>query len=465
MKRFIVIFLILGVTLLVIPGVIGFQTEERYETLLSRLEKGGLQIVGRSYQRGWFGSRAETELSLMVPTSSDTGQIQSKEYRFTLLSHISHGLLTTEGLGMAVVESEMLVDGELVFPADYPATIRTSIGLGGTGTTQVDLPQVEIAASGKRPGIRLGGVQGELTFSSDLDQADIHLNMNGLKLIEGNAKLLEVGRVELNSSSGLDDASGFMLGGGQFEIEYLDIQDTATGTRIRLAGIGIEVESSAEGGNVSGFALYRLEKASVGDQVYGPAELKVAIDHISGKLMAELQESLQQINTRQLSEVEKQTAVMGVLMESGPEFLKSDPRLAVERLRVKTPDGIVEAHFSIQSGGLEWKQVGDISAVLGKLVVDASLRMPETLFRQLLIQQAERQVTQRLEQRRQAGERVDVPDKQQLSRMAKTAANQQLEQWLLQEMLVRDGGDITTKASLSDGLLTVNGKMLPIPIL
>lgn len=464
MKRFIVIFLILGAALLVIPGVIGFQAEERYETLLSRLEKSGMQVVGSSYQRDWFGSRAETELSLMVPASSDPGQAQSKEYRFTLLSQISHGLLTTEGLGMAVVESEILVDGQPVFPVDYPATIRTSIDLGGAGTTQVDLPQVEIAASGKRPRIRFGGIQGELTFSSDLDQADIHLNMNGLKLIEDDAKLLEIGRVELNSRSRLD-ASGLMLGGGQFEIAHLDIQDAGTGTRIRLDGIGIEVESSAEGGNVSGFALYRLESASMGDQVYGPARLKVAIDHISGKLMAKLQESLQQINTKQLSKVEKQMAVMSVLMESGPEFLKSDPRLAVEQLRVKTPDGIVEARFSIQSVGLEWKQVGDISAVLGKLVVEGSLRMPETLFRQLFIQQAERQITQQLAQRRQAGESFDAPDKQQLSRMAETAANQQLEQWLLQEMLVRDGGDITTKASLSDGLLTVNGKMLPIPIL
>lgn len=462
MKRFIVIFLILGAVLLAIPGVIGFQAEERYEELLNRFEKSGVQIVGSSYQRDWFGSSAETELSLVVPASPDTGQTQSKEFRFTVLSQIAHGPLTTEGAGMAVIESKILVDGEPVFPADYPATIRTSIDLGGAGTTQVNLPQVEIAASDKRPGIRFAGIQGELIFSSGLDQAKIHLNMNGLSLVDGDVKRLEIGRLQLDSRS-RRDASGLMLGGGLLELEHLDLQDADSGTRIRLDGIGIEVESGAEGGNVSGSALYRLERATVGDQVYGPAKLKVAIDHISGKLMARLQESLQQINARQLPEAQKQMAVMGVLMENGPEFLKSDPRLAIEQLRVKTPDGTVDMHFSIQSVGLEWKQIANISAVLGKLVADASLRVPEKLFRQLFIQQAEKQIIQQLELRRQSGETFEVPDKQQLNRLAEAAANQQLEQWLLQEILVRDGGDITTKASLSDGLLTVNGKMLPIP--
>ena len=42
-------------------------------------------------------------------------------------------------------------------------------------------------------------------------------------------------------------------------------------------------------------------------------------------------------------------------------------------------------------------------------------------------------------------------------------AGQQLEFFLQQELAKRDGANIATKAKLVDGLLSVNGKTIPLP--
>ena len=70
MKRFLVLFVALGAALLSIPGVLGFQVQERYQDLIRNIQGGGLQVSSQSYRRGWFGATASTEFYLPLPESS-----------------------------------------------------------------------------------------------------------------------------------------------------------------------------------------------------------------------------------------------------------------------------------------------------------------------------------------------------------------------------------------------------------
>jgi hypothetical protein len=156
-------------------------------------------------------------------------------------------------------------------------------------------------------------------------------------------------------------------------------------------------------------------------------------------------------------------ALMGALMGAGADLLRNDPVLAVDPLQVETPAGTIQGKFSIQSRGLKWEEVTNAPVALNKLEVEASLRMPETLFVSLFERQARTEIRNRIALRRQLGEEVEEPSPEQFEEFVKKMATEKLNSLIQQEFLVRDGDYLATVGSLSGGLLTVNGKTIALP--
>ena len=207
---------------------------------------------------------------------------------------------------------------------------------------------------------------------------------------------------------------------------------------------------------------YRLKTAKVGDQSYGPAVLRLELTNLAAPVLVRVQQALDEIQQKNLPEVQQNMAVMSVMMASGPELLKSNPGLALKQFRLVTPDGVVEGNFSLQAIDLRLEEVGDRRALLNKLAVELSFRLPERLFRLLLEQQTLLRIVQQLEQGVNQGEDIEMPTQEQLQEMVRAAAAEQINQLLVQGVVEKDGGDITSVASLSNGLLTVNGKTVPL---
>ncbi len=150
-------------------------------------------------------------------------------------------------------------------------------------------------------------------------------------------------------------------------------------------------------------------------------------------------------------------AVLGALAGSGQALMESNPKLVIDPLRLQTREGLMEGRFSIQPVGLELGDVNDLMTLLSKLVAEASLKMPEPLYHKLFIHQMELQFRQQLKEGEQ------LPDDPEWNARLAAAAERQLNGLLLQGVLERDGDRLVTEATLSDSLLTVNGKMIPLP--
>lgn len=462
MKKFVILFLLLAAALLALPGYIGMQAEGRYRVMMEQFEKSGLQVASHRYQRSWFGADAETELALPLPQTPPTDAQESKVFRFTLQSALVHGpLLPNGGFGLAEVDTKVLVDGKNVFPADYPALIRTSIALDGAGELLIDLPETLLEAQANRPRIAFKGMKGRSIFDAGFTQADVEATLAGVTISEGSEKSLEISEVSLNSNS-YSDASGLMLGDGHFKVDAFELLDMASATSVSLKRIGIDVESSLHNGVVAANIIYQLEAAQIGGENYGPAELKLSVGNLPAAVLLKLQQGMEEV--QQLPQEQQPMAMMSVLMGSGPELLQANPKFVIEHLRAKTPEGDIEGHFALQSVGLEWSEIGDFQTVLGKLESLAALRMPESYFKALFAQQARAQFLQHLQMRRQMGEEVDIPDAAELEQLIETAAQAQIDGLLSQEVLVRDGTSLATEATLSNGLLSVNGKVFPLPV-
>ncbi len=460
MKRFIALFVVLGVALLVAPGVIGFQVEHYYQGLIQQFSRGGAEVVSQEYRREWFGAESRTGFLLRIPAGADRSQTET--VRFSLVSQIVHGPLTADGLRLADIQSDIQVEGESPLPAEYQAVIRTVIDIDGQGRTRIDLPAMEISASDQHPAIRFSGMDGEIRFDGDFEKVETDFALPTLRLSQGDGQLLEIEGLRFNSRFS-KDSSGLTLGGGRFEIERFGLQESESDTRLELRQLAIEAESGAQGTVVAANVRYRLEALQLDDTVYGPAEVRLGVGNLPPAVLLELQQSIEQINARQLADEQKGIELLNVLMASAPALLKSDPRVTIDKLSVQTPDGLVEGQLSVQSVGLELQEIGNTSAMLNKLVADAALRMPKRLFMLLLRQKLEADLLRQFEQRRLINPASELPDAEQLNAMVSTLADRQLELLLGQELLVEEGDSLATQAKLSGGLLSVNGKTIPLP--
>lgn len=461
MKRFLALFVLLGAGLLGAPGIIGYQVETYYQGMVSQFTKAGLEIVSQDYNRGWFGAESETQFLLKLPVGPD--RTETEEFRFTVISHIDHGPLTGDGIGLATIKSEINSDGEAILPKDYQAEINTLIDISGQGVTRVHLPATQFEAEGDRPAGHFEGMDGEMQFDSAFEQITMQLSLPALTLTENSEPLLEVKGVTLHSNS-YKGVSGLMLGGGEFSIDRIAVQDRESGTRIEMAQLGIDAESRAEADAVSAYVRYRLEKVQVDDQTYGPAELKVGLGNLPASVLLQIQTSVEEINAQQLSDEKKGMALLSVLMGNASGLLKGDPIVTIDKLSVQTPDGLIAGKLSVQAVGLEWKEITNASAVLNKLVGDAAFQMPEKLFRMLLLQKVQTELLRQFEQRQLLSPDSEMPTAEQLDEMSQSVVEQQLVVMLGQEFIVKEGDSIFTNAKLADGLLSVNGKTIPLPV-
>jgi len=460
MKRFIALFVVLGAVLMAAPGIIGFQVETYYQGLMQQLAKGGAELVSQDYQRAWFGAESRTGFLVRIPAGADRRKTETLS--FSLVSHIVHGPLTADGLRLADIQSDIRMEGEALLPPDYAAVIRTLIGIDGRGSTRIDLPASEIPASGQRPAIRFSDVEGEMHFDAAFEQVDARFALPALHLTQQDGQLLEIEGMQFDSHS-RKDVSGLMLGGGRFEIGRIGLRDQQTDTRLAIRQLAIDAESNASGTAVAASVRYQLERVEVNEAVYGPVDIQLGVGNLPPQALLQVQQAVEEINAQQLSDEKKGMALLNVLMGNAPALLKGDPVVTIDKLSIQTPDGLVTGKLSVQSVGLELKEIGNAPAVLNKLVADASLRMPKRLFMLMVRQKVEADLLRQFEQRRLINPESEMPTAEQLNEMVVTLAERQLNLLLDQEILVLQEEMIATQAMLSSGLLSVNGKTIPLP--
>jgi uncharacterized protein YdgA (DUF945 family) len=184
---------------------------------------------------------------------------------------------------------------------------------------------------------------------------------------------------------------------------------------------------------------------------------------LSAPVLLELQRSIEDMQGQQMTEAQRGMAIMGVLMGSASEFLENDPGMSIDPLRFSTPDGELNARFSLNADGLRWEHVGNPQIWITKLDASLSLRIPEKLLRTLLEKQARTRLEKEIEALTEELGEQPLVEQEQLDSMVDAEVQGQMEQWLGQGLLERDREDFITEARLDDGLLTVNGQPVPLP--
>ncbi len=458
MKKLFILVLLIAAVAVAAPFGLGFEIEHRYRVLMAQFEDAGYKMTAHDYQRGLFESSASTDFS--IPVISTDGQNQSID--LTLVSQVSHGPFTPSRgwFGqLARIDTQILHEGKAVFPAALNASLQTDLMFSGDGQSRLNLPALT------EPMMLDGGAQ--LSFSGfsglvDFNVVKGHLSMtfdsDGLAISSpGQGRLIVNGiRGQSESNRSIED---LMLGDGQLTIDLLTLNDQQSGFALNLKGLEIAAETTAAENTVDMLIRYAVNQVELPTEKLGRSVIELEFTSIDAKALAAIQQGIKDFQKDDSgTDEQKMAALMGVFMAATPSLLQRDPAINIKNFEVSTPSGILMADFSLGTRGMTIVDMNSPLAALPKVVAAATLTLPENLVREAFFDYLKPSVAVEIAMNAKEGE--DLPDVDVVTRERVDA---QLQSFLDQQLVKRDGDKLVTAAAIKDGKMTVNGQAIGLP--
>lgn len=429
---------VLAVVVLVSPGIVGRMAERNLEENLkwAESESGGIEFQTESFDRGWFTSEGRHRVVLggasfgaaMRSIQNDTGHEDPPS--LIIDTRLDHGLVPVASLGresgslmpgLASTVSTFQIDpgnGELV---PLPGALYSNVSLSGasdsrylleTGNFQDDDVLIEwqgadiaVNTDWSTGAIVVDGQIEPFTISDDSDT----VNFGAISIVADQVKSgfgFNVGTAEFSMDSFVVESAGAPATVGKISFAAsAEVDDARLNVGSRMTVDKIVVPGMGDVNFVLDLAMNRLDAASM--QVIAAAlrEAQGAIDPEAalGEMFPRIEGDLQK------------------LVSSGAEF-------RIDQLDVTLPQGEVTTKILVDipegdpSADFAW------SSVLLAMTASADVRMPTPLFELI------------------------------------RAVNPQADALVAMGILLQEDGNYVLNAEYAQGLLSVNGAPMPIPM-
>lgn len=456
MRKLKILVLLLLAVVLALPWLLGFEIENRYRGMLSQFEQAGYLLADHKYQRGFYTAEAESVLSLPVYTP----QGKQSEIRLKLVSHINHGPYTPD-LGwfgdLSHFSTTLFQQDKPVFPEVLDAQIFTVIGFSGDGKTTLNIPAIDQPLAFENNFyLSFAGLQGEINFNLVKASLSLDIAGNGLEFYAPGQGRLTIGKLTGQSDS-IRGTSGLMLGEGAVSVAAIKLSDLQRDFELSVEGLAVSAATTESDGALNMQARYQLNSVNSAEGVYGPAVIDFELASVDAEAVARIQENIQEMQQNNVAPQQQGMAMMGMVMSVLPAILERNPALALKKLEVKTPEGLVKASLFLKAESMTIADVSDANRMVQKLAGDASLQIPEKIVREMMLNNARQQILLSL------SKDSDPIEPAQLEELAEMSANSQLNALINQKFIERDGQYLVSVAALKAGLLSINGKTFPLP--
>lgn len=459
MKKLLALFVLIVAASAAAPGLLATRTQERYDAAVAQLEASGYRIVDSTYARGWFTADARLQLEIPVPEGRVAG---AEPPRVLVKTHAVHGPFLGDlerPFGLARLDSEIWLGSAPLVVGSGEAPVRTLVGFLGGVQTLVDVPARQLALEGGA--LEMAAVTGAFDFGSGARVAVGELSMPSLRFdaSDGAAAELRDLRFELDLRRG---PGGLPVGSWRLGLESMAITPVARGEGKPFALRAFTVTGTSEerDGAMDATADYRVGSILAEGETYGPFDLRLSARRLAVDALLRIQAAGDEAVAAGATAEERAQALGVALLANADALLAKDPAIALDQLSLDVPQGRVAAAFELRTQGLRAADLRNLPAALQRLQGKATLRMPEVVLDALLRQQGRQQLIARAEKDGEA-----TPSAEQADKAGRDYAAQQIETLVAQQLLARDGGAVTFAAELRNGLLTVNGKSIPIAAL
>ena len=441
MKRWLVVLLVVvAVVVLVSPGIIGRIAEKNLEEniMWAESESAGIEIRTESFDRGWFTSVGRHRVvlnsaSFGTALKSYRNKSGNKDLPSLIIdTRLDHGLVPISSLGresgsllpgLASTVSTFQLDpgnGELV---PLPGSLFTNVALSGASDSRYLLEagefredEVQVEWQGANIAVQMDWSTGAIVVDGRIepitftDEKDT-VHFGAIAIVADQVKSdygFNVGNAEFSMASFVVESAGAPATVGKISIATnADIDDARLNIGSRVAVDEIVVPGMGDMNFVLDLDLNRIDAASLQviaaafRETQGAADPEAALAEMFPRIEGDLQKIV--------------TSGAEIRIDQLDVTLPQGSREVTSKILVDIPEGDAAADFN-------W------SSVLLAMTASADIRLPVALF-----------------------EFVQTMNPQAAALVA-------------MGILLRDGDDYVMIAEYAQGLLSVNGAPMPIPM-
>ncbi|KAF7598714.1 MAG: hypothetical protein CGU28_09960 [Candidatus Dactylopiibacterium carminicum] len=226
-------------------------------------------------------------------------------------------------------------------------------------------------------------------------------------------------------------------------LDTLSLSDESSPERaFDLGKLHYQVDLAVTGDFLDLNARIGAQTLRTGDQEHGPADYDFSASHLNIPALLQIRERYRALQDDPQMATQP-FAVLGAVGEPLQQLLQQQPVFKVDRLAFQTADGQTQASARLAMGALDPAASGNLLAMLGRLELQAELKLPEALALSL------------------ADRRGAFPEEDAgVARMRMLAQRTQLQRLVDQGYLVREDGLLHTRVEMRQGAIMLNGKPL-----
>lgn len=446
---------------------LGRQVEANFAGQYAKLEQQGvLKVVSRDYQRGLFDA-VETVSFELAPAMKSALLVGMKGavpdgapvdpgLRFTVRSTIQHGPLPGgKTFAAALVHSELVLGAEAqaevskVLGNAKPFELVTRYAFLGGGRSELSSPAFKTSfqtEKGENVQLAWDGLKAEMEFGAKLRHYTLQAAVPRLEASDDKGTRMLVSGLRFNGEGQrlLGEDSQMYSGRSQFDMAEVSLKlaEQADKTFL-LQKLSYSIDMPAKDGFIDLSAKMGAEVVKVAAQDYGPVHYDFSLRHLQIAAADTLQRKVTALyaDPANMTAAANSRVMLAALQEPMIELLKHQPEFSIDRLQFRNQHGEALLTGALKLDGAKPEDFANPMLLMGKVNMQADLKLPAAMAVSFMT--AGKPATE--EDEAQAAARTDM-------------ALQQVDAFVAQGYLERQGELVRARFALSKGAMTLNDK-------
>ncbi|MEX0999405.1 MAG: YdgA family protein [Thermodesulfobacteriota bacterium] len=467
MRAILIIIFILLIAILVPPYWFGMKAEDEYNNLIQTVsEFENLEIVSKSYKRGWLSSSSETTYSLK---DEDIESLQIIEKDTIYHGPIPVGLLSKGKFMlkpvMAIIETKAQIKTEAKeeyseFINTLPTIdLQTTLSLNGYGTSEVSIPSVELKLNDEKE-LKWSGLDGLINFTPELYTVYSVINSGNLE-IEDDTFRVKIAGIDIESN--LDyPILNYKNPLGDLDVKIAEFssegKDGDELNKVTLTNLEFTASTDQKRNLLNHTQGLGFETLTVGENSYGPGIYELQIRNIDKAAFEEIQLAINQSQNQEVSSATD--LITAEMMKVLPTLFKNAPEIELTKLSIKTGEGEINGHATISVSGdsidnpeLAANPIFLLAALSAEIKLSVSKPLMDNLLKDYKIEE--------ITDEKKANNEV-LPTDKELQVLANIRAQSEIQEMLDQGIFVIKNGSYEIEAVYGLGQIKVNGKTINI---
>lgn len=366
MKRAAIVFIILSS----LPFMTGILIQRQYNKLLLTLvDLSQVVIQSKEYHRGWFHSRAVSEV---IFPQKDTGApivIQVEHF-------ISHGpRWHHRQLFLADIESHLSPVG------DQPSLpFHTKMGVTGNTEIVLTVPQLALKSADQKIDMAGKNIEAYWYFSKKFSEMEWHFSAESLNILVDDQEVLHL--IDFYTEKLMHkNAQSIWVGGAKWRARQLLTKGLVQGSDLSVQDIHFqrEVENSEHFLKLQ----YQgsIDRFEYQQELYGPLKLAMTIDRLNPQSMILIDKWIQDMRYGRLAQNDTSFESAALLLSEVAEYR---PQLTVTELQLDLPLGFMQGTARLNFGGPGAANIRDpaifMRSIAGVINLEASPKLTQTIL-------------------------------------------------------------------------------------